>query len=72
LALMCDIRIASESAQFGQPEVNKGLCLQWAATVRLPRFFPAFAAEMLLTGNPISAMMLYGLDWLVMWYLMKN
>ena len=56
LALMCDIRIASESAQFGQPEVNNGFMPAMGGTVRLPRFLSrAFAAEMLLTGNPISA-----------------
>jgi enoyl-CoA hydratase/carnithine racemase len=56
LALMCDIRIASENAQFGQPEVNNGFMPAMGGTVRLPRFLPrSFAAEMLLTGNRISA-----------------
>jgi len=56
MALMCDIRIASESAQFGQPEVNIGFMPAMGATVRIPRFLPgAVAAEMLLTGNRINA-----------------
>jgi E-phenylitaconyl-CoA hydratase len=56
LALMCDIRIASETAQFGQPEVNIGFMPAMGGTVRIPRFLPrAIAAEMLLTGNRITA-----------------
>jgi len=56
LALMCDIRIASENAQFGQPEVNIGFMPAMGGTVRIPRFLPrAIAAEMLLTGNRITA-----------------
>jgi enoyl-CoA hydratase/carnithine racemase len=56
LALMCDIRIASENAEFGQPEVNNGFMPAMGGTVRLPRLLPrSFAAEMLLTGNRISA-----------------
>ena len=56
LALMCDIRIASENAQFGQPEVNNGFMPAMGGTVRLPRFLlRAIAAQMLLTGNRISA-----------------
>ena len=56
LALMCDIRIASENAQFGQPEVNIGFMPAMGGTVRIPRFLPrAIAAEMLLTGNRINA-----------------
>lgn len=56
LALMCDIRIASENAQFGQPEVNIGFMQAMGGTVRIPRFLPrAIAAEMLLTGKRINA-----------------
>ena len=56
LALMCDIRIASDNAEFGQPEVNNGFMPAMGGTVRLPRILPgAFAAEMLLTGNRMSA-----------------
>lgn len=53
---MCDIRIASENAQFGQPEVNIGFMPAMGGTVRIPRFLPrAIAAEMLLTGKRINA-----------------
>jgi len=44
MALMCDIRIASESAQFGQPEVNIGFMPAMGATVRIPRFLPGAVA----------------------------
>jgi len=56
LAMSCDIRIAADNAQFGQPEVNIGFMPGLGATVRMPRFIPrAVAAEILLTGNRINA-----------------
>jgi len=56
LALMADIRIASENATFGQPEINWGIMPGMGATQRLPRILPYnLAAEILLTGNPIDA-----------------
>jgi len=56
LALACDIRVASENARFGVPEVTLGLIPGWGGTQRLPRCVPwATAAEMLFTGKPISA-----------------
>ncbi len=56
LAMTCDIRIASENAQFGQPEVNIGYMPGMGGTIRMPRFIPrALAAEILLTGNRIDA-----------------
>jgi len=56
LALTCDIRIAAENAQLGQPEVNIGFMAGGGGTQRLPRFIPrAVAAEILLTGDRINA-----------------
>jgi len=56
IALACDLRIASENAIFGMPEVTLGLIPGWGGTQRLPRMIPlAKAAELLLTGKPISA-----------------
>ena len=56
IALSCDLRIASEKARFGNPEVNLGLIPGWGATQRLPRVVPwAKAAEILLLGKPIDA-----------------
>lgn len=60
--LACDIRIASENARFGVPEVTLGLIPGWGGTQRLPRCIPwAIAAEMLFTGKPISAQEAYRL-----------
>jgi len=60
IALACDLRIASESAIFGMPEVTLGLIPGWGGTQRLPRIMPlAKAAELLLTGKPISAQEAY-------------
>ncbi|MDP2918945.1 MAG: enoyl-CoA hydratase/isomerase family protein [Dehalococcoidia bacterium] len=56
LALTCDIRIAADNAQFGQPEINIGFIAGGGGTIRLPRFVSrAWAAEILLTGNRINA-----------------
>ena len=56
MALACDIRIASESAQLGQPEVTLGIPAGWGGTQRLPRLVgPGHAAELLLTGRRIKA-----------------
>ena len=55
LALSCDIRIASENASFGCPEVRWGVLHGYGA-LRLPRMIPmAEAMEMLLTGDFIDA-----------------
>ncbi|HZU40593.1 MAG TPA: enoyl-CoA hydratase-related protein [Solirubrobacteraceae bacterium] len=56
LAMACDVRIAAESAVFGQPEVNLGIIPGFGGTQRLPRLVgEARALEMNLTGEPISA-----------------
>ena len=60
LALACDIRIASEKAQLGLPEVTLGLIPGWGGTQRLPRMVPwCKAAELLLTGKPVDAQEAY-------------
>lgn len=56
LSMACDLRVAGESARFGQPEVNLGLISGWGGTQRLPRLVgKTRASEMLLVGEQISA-----------------
>ena len=56
IALSCDIRIASESAKFGVPEVKLGIIPGAGGTQRLPRMIPwCMAAQLLFTGDPIDA-----------------
>ena len=56
LALACDIRIASEKARFGQPEVGLGITAGFGGTQRLPRLVGRGAASLLLfSGNMIDA-----------------
>ncbi len=60
IALACDIRIASENARFGQPEILIGMMPGGGGTQRLPRLIPwCKAAEMLLLGKPIDAQEAY-------------
>lgn len=56
LAMSCDIRIASEKAKFGQPEVQLGVVAAFAGTQRLPRLVgKGRAKELLFTGDQIDA-----------------
>lgn len=56
LALACHLRIASDNAVFGQPEVNLGLIPGYGGTQRLPRIVGrGIATEMILTGSQFSA-----------------
>ncbi len=56
LAMACDIRLASERAKFGQPEVGLGITPGFAGTQRLPRLIgPAAAKELIYTGKIIGA-----------------
>jgi enoyl-CoA hydratase len=56
LAMACHVRIASEAAKFGQPEVKLGLTPGYGGTQRLPRLVgKGRALQLLLTGEMIDA-----------------
>jgi len=60
MALCCDLRIASQDAQFGTPEVGLGIIPAAGATQTLPRTVGrGKALEMLLTGRRINAQEAY-------------
>jgi len=56
LAASCTLRIASDMAKFGQPEVNLGIIPGWGGTQRLPRIIGrGRALHLILTGEIIDA-----------------
>lgn len=60
LAMACHVRIASDAAKFGQPEVKLGLIPGYGGTQRLPRLVgKGRALQLLLTGDMIDAQEAY-------------
>jgi enoyl-CoA hydratase/carnithine racemase len=60
LPMACDIRIASEDARIGLPEVSLGYIPSAGGTQTLPRHIPpGIAMQMILTGDPIDAQTAY-------------
>ncbi|MCG9966508.1 enoyl-CoA hydratase-related protein [Pelotomaculum terephthalicicum JT] len=56
LSMACDIRVASEKAKFGQPEVSLGIMAGFGGTQRLARLVnPGVAKEILFTGDIYDA-----------------
>ena len=56
LAMSCHMRIASDRARFGQPEISLGIIPGWGGTQRLPRYIgKGKAFELLLTGDMLTA-----------------
>lgn len=62
IALACDLRIASEKARFGQPEINLGIIPGGGGTQRLTRLIgEGKSMELILTGDMIDAKTAYDL-----------
>ena len=55
MALACDIRLASENARFGQPEINLGIIPGWGGSQRLARATNiGYAKELIFTGRQVG------------------
>jgi enoyl-CoA hydratase len=69
LAMACDLRIASEKAKFGQPEINLGIIPGSGGTQRLPRLIgPSRAKRLIFTGDLVDAKTALSMglvDWIV-------
>ncbi|MFA5794443.1 MAG: enoyl-CoA hydratase-related protein [Candidatus Brocadiia bacterium] len=62
LAMSCTLRLCSDKAKFGQPEVNLGVIPGYGGTQRMPRLIGrAKAMELILTGDVIDAQEAYRL-----------
>lgn len=62
MAMACHLRVTGDRVRLGQPEINLGVTPGWGGTQRLPRIVgPSKAAEMILTGDPITAQEAYRL-----------
>lgn len=60
LAMACHLRIAADTARFGQPEVKLGIAPGYGGTQRLPRLVgKGIALQLILTGEPIDAQEAY-------------
>lgn len=60
VAMCCDIRIASQNAKFGQPEINLGIIPGGGGTQRLSRLVgPGLAKQMVFSGLAIDAQRAY-------------
>lgn len=60
LAMACHLRIASENAKFGQPEVKLGIAPGYGGTQRLPRLVgKGIALQLILSGEMIDAQEAY-------------
>jgi enoyl-CoA hydratase len=65
LALACDIRIGSDTAKLGQPEVRLGIIPGGGGTQRLPRLVGyGKAAQIVLSGEILDAVAAYEIGWL--------
>ncbi len=63
LAMSCHMRICSDRARLGQPEINLGIIPGWGGTQRLPRIVgKAKAIELILTGDMLTAQEAYRLN----------